>query len=134
MPPLPAAGTLARGCRRDEADSPGLEEAELAAAGGRGLEKGENFALIRDLARRLGAAAGASRDAADRGWISYPHQIGLSGKTVSPGIYIGIGISGAIQRLAGIKTSETIVSINSDPDAALHQTADLGIIGDAFAE
>jgi electron transfer flavoprotein alpha subunit len=101
-------------------------------AGGRGLKKGENFPLIHELARDLGAAVGASRDAVDRGWISYPHQIGLSGKTISPRLYIGIGISGAIQHLAGIKTSETIVAVNSDPDAALHKIADLGIVGDAF--
>jgi electron transfer flavoprotein alpha subunit len=131
-PSLPAAGTLVKGYRRDESGSLGLEEADLVIAGGRGLKKGENFTLIRDLAHRLGAAVGASRDAVDRGWISYPHQVGLSGKTISPKVYIGIGISGAIQHLAGIKTSETIVAINSDPDATLHKIADLGIIGDAF--
>jgi electron transfer flavoprotein alpha subunit len=120
------------GCRRDEADSPGLEEADLVVAGGGGLRKGENFTLIRDLAHSLGAAVGASREAVDRGWVSYPHQTGLSGKTVSPKVYLGIGISGAVQHLAGIKTSETIVAINSDPDAPLHKIADLGIIGDAF--
>jgi electron transfer flavoprotein alpha subunit len=131
-PSLPSGGTLVTGYRRDEPGSLGLEEADLVIAGGRGLKKGENFALIRNLAQSLGAAVGASRDAVDRGWVSYPHQVGLSGKTVSPKVYIGIGISGAIQHLAGIKTSETIVAINSDPDATLHQIADLGIVGDAF--
>jgi electron transfer flavoprotein alpha subunit len=132
VPPLPAVRTLLRGCRRDEADSPGLEEADLVVAGGGGLRKGENLTLIRDLAHSLGVAVGASREAVDRGWISYPHQAGLSGKTISPKVYLGIGISGAIQHLAGIKTSETIVAINSDPNAPLHKIADLGIIGDAF--
>ncbi|MDR1971174.1 MAG: electron transfer flavoprotein subunit alpha/FixB family protein, partial [Treponema sp.] len=132
LPPLPPAGTVVTGYRRDESGTVGLEEADVVVAGGRGLKKGENFALIRDLARSLGAAVGASRDAVDRGWASYPHQVGLSGKTVSPKVYIGIGISGAIQHLAGIKTSETIVSVNTDPDAALHKIADFGIVGDAF--
>jgi electron transfer flavoprotein alpha subunit len=132
LPPLPAPRTAIEGYRKDEADSPGLEEADLVVAGGRGLKKGENFTLIRDLAQRLGAAVGASRDAVDRGWVSYPRQVGLSGKTISPKVYIGIGISGAIQHLAGIKTSETIVAINSDPDATLHKIADFGIVGDAF--
>ncbi|MDR2747609.1 MAG: electron transfer flavoprotein subunit alpha/FixB family protein [Treponema sp.] len=131
-PSFLSGGTRVQGCRRDESGSLGLEEADLVIAGGRGLKKGENFTLIRDLARRLDAAVGASRDAVDRGWISYPHQIGLSGKTISPKVYMGIGISGAIQHLAGIKTSETIVAINADPDATLHQIADLGIVGDAF--
>ncbi len=75
---------------------------------------------------------GASREAVDRGWIGYPHQIGLSGKTISPKLYLGIGISGSIQHLAGIKTSEYIVSVNSDPDANLHKVADLAIVADAF--
>jgi electron transfer flavoprotein alpha subunit len=131
-PALPPPGTVVMGCRKDEAGSPGLEEADLVVAGGGGLKKAENLALIRELAGELGAALGASREAVDRGWISYPHQVGLSGKTISPRLYIGIGISGAIQHLAGIKTSETIVSINPDPGAALHSAADLGIVGDAF--
>ncbi|MDR2110182.1 MAG: electron transfer flavoprotein subunit alpha/FixB family protein [Spirochaetaceae bacterium] len=125
--------TRTAGYRREETGLVNLEEAEVVVAGGRGLKKGENFAMIRELAEALGGAVGASRDAVDRGWISYPHQIGLSGKTVSPKVYMGIGVSGAIQHLAGIKTSEIIVSINTDPDAPLHQLADFGIVGDAFA-
>jgi electron transfer flavoprotein alpha subunit len=117
---------------RKEETGASLEEADIVVSGGKGLKKGENFAMIRKLAERLGAAVGASRDAVDRGWISYPHQIGLSGKTISPKVYIAVAISGAIQHLAGIKTSETIVSINSDPDATLHKLADLAIVGDAF--
>jgi electron transfer flavoprotein alpha subunit len=124
--------TVVKGYRREEAGFAGLEEAEVIVSGGRGLKKGENFRIIREIAESLGAEVGASRDAVDRGWISYPHQVGLSGKTVSPKVYIGVGISGAIQHLAGIKTSETIVSINIDPDANLHKLADLAIVGDAF--
>ena len=132
---LPAAvkrRTVVKGYRREETDFANIEEAELIVAGGRGLKKGESFNIIRDISKSLGGLPGATRDAVDRGWISYPHQVGLSGKTISPKLYIGAGISGAIQHLAGIKTSETIVSINIDPDASLHTLADLAIVGDAF--
>lgn len=110
-----------------------IEDADSIVAGGRGVKKGENFSMIRDLANRLGAAVGASRDAVERGWVEYPHQVGLSGKTVVPKLYIALGISGAIQHLAGMKTSETIVAVNNDPDSQILNVANLGIIGDIFA-
>ena len=109
-----------------------LEDADVVVSGGRGLKKGENFALIRELAGKLDAGVGASRDAVDRGWIEYPHQIGLSGKTISPKCYIACGVSGAIQHLAGMQTAETVVAINSDPDAQIFRVADFGIVGDLF--
>jgi electron transfer flavoprotein alpha subunit len=97
------------------------------------MKKGDNFNMLKDLTSYFGGMVGASRDAVDRGWIGYSHQIGLSGKTISPKLYIGVGISGSIQHLAGIKTSEVIVSINNDPDASLHKIDDFGIFGDLFA-
>jgi len=120
------------GYRKDAAGFVNVEEADIVIAGGKGLKKGDNFAMIQTLADSFGGVVGASREAVDRGWIGYPHQIGLSGKTISPKLYIGIGISGSIQHLAGIKTSEVIVSINSDPEASLHKVADFGIVGDLF--
>jgi electron transfer flavoprotein alpha subunit len=109
-----------------------LSEADRVVSVGRGIKKGENLPLIRDLAAALDAAVGASRDVVDRGWLDYPHQVGLSGKTVSPRLYVAIGISGAIQHLAGMQTAETIVAINSDPDAQIFRVADIGIVGDLF--
>ena len=132
FPALKKDRSTVKGYRREDSGFANLEEAELIISGGRGMKKGENFKLLNDIAKSLGGEVGASRDAVDRGWISYPHQVGLSGKTVSPRLYIGVGISGAIQHLAGIKTSEAIVSINIDPDANLHKVADLAIVGDAF--
>jgi electron transfer flavoprotein alpha subunit len=124
-------GTEVRGYRKEEAGG-GLDSYDVIVSGGRGLKKAENFVLVKNLADKLKAGLGASREAVDRGWVSYPHQVGLSGKTVSPKVYIAVAISGAIQHLAGIRTSETIISINSDPDAPIHKIADFGIIGDAF--
>jgi len=117
---------------RNIEDFENLEGARIVVSGGRGLKKADNFKLIRELARTLGAVVGASREAVDRGWISYPHQVGLSGKTISPEIYLGAGISGAIQHLAGIRTAKTIISINTDPEAPIHAVADLAIVGDLF--
>jgi electron transfer flavoprotein alpha subunit len=119
------------GFRRDEDDQP-LAEAEKILTVGRGIKKPENLPLARDLAARLGAALGATRDVVDRGWLGYPHQIGLSGKTVTPRLYVGIGASGSIQHLAGMQTSQTIVAINSDPEAQIFRVADFGIVGDLF--
>jgi electron transfer flavoprotein alpha subunit len=121
------------GYRKDGADFVNVEEADVVVAGGKGMKRGDNFELLRGLAEAFGGVVGASREAVDRGWIGYPHQIGLSGKTISPKLYIGAGISGSIQHLAGIKTSEVIVSVNPDPDANLHKIADFAIVGDAFA-
>jgi electron transfer flavoprotein alpha subunit len=109
-----------------------LQDAETVVVAGRGVKKGENIKIVRDLADALGAALGATRDVVDRGWLSYPHQIGLSGKTISPKLYIGVGVSGAIQHLAGMQTSGSIIAINRDPDAQIFKVADLGITGDLF--
>jgi electron transfer flavoprotein alpha subunit len=111
----------------------GLQEADAVVCVGRGIKRAENLALARALAEVLGAALGATRDVVDRGWLSYPHQVGLSGKTISPKLYIGIGVSGSIQHLAGIQTAETIVAINQDPEAQLFKVADVGLVGDLFA-
>ncbi|MFW6062060.1 MAG: electron transfer flavoprotein subunit alpha/FixB family protein, partial [Planctomycetota bacterium] len=104
----------------------GLQDAERIVTTGRGIKKAENLPLIERLAETLDAATGATRDVVDRGWLSYPQQIGLSGKTVTPQLYIGIGASGSIQHLAGMQTSETIVAINRDPEAQIFRVADFG--------
>ncbi len=120
------------GFRKDADEFVNIEEAEVVIAGGKGMKKQENFVLLRDLAKHFDGVLGASRDAVDRGWLPYPHQVGLSGKTVSPKLYIAAGISGSIQHLAGIKTSEYIIAINQDPDANIFQLADFGIVGNLF--
>jgi electron transfer flavoprotein alpha subunit len=113
-----------------EESGPSIEDAEVIVAGGRGLGGPENFSLVEDLARALGGAVAATRAVVDAGWYPYSSQVGQTGKTVSPKLYVACGISGAIQHKVGMQASSVIVAINKDPNAPIFDYADLGVVGD----
>ncbi len=126
------SGTRLTDTKAPEAGEMTLAEADIIVTGGRGLKEAANFSYIRDLAHAIGGAVGASRATVDAGWIDHQHQVGQTGRVVSPNLYITAGVSGAIQHLAGMSSSKHIVAINKDPEAPIFRVADLGVVGDLF--